>query len=844
MTRVLSLTFAMFVVAAAALGGSYVVPPDAQLVLAADAAAVVRVQSSYGYFTSDGQIATDFVVAIEERLRGDVPEGSAIVTQKGGLVGDRAMWVSTSVDLFPGERTLLLLDRRSDRKWSIHAGALGKFNFVRSMDGRELLIRGAKEEEIFGWDFAGRRHVEPARDAAAFLSYVRGIDSAPRPPQDYFVEDLDPDALLEVIANATGNDYMLQFSFGGVSRGARWPTGAFTIDREGTQSGVANVDASIDASRNAWNGHSASDINIRRGTVVSGRPYESSDNENTLFLDQPDSGELSGSVVGQARIWASSSLTQSASGESFYTTTETDVIIEAGLTGSIFEEVLAHELGHSLGFKHSPETSALMYASVSGNTINGANLGSWDREGASLVYGEGLGCDPAAIATHPQSQTITEGQSASLSVGASGTSPLSYQWFLDGSPISGATGSSYSTPTSLPPGTYSYTVRVTNSCNTAGATSNPATVTVNCAVPSITSQPQSKTISSGESTLLSVSASGATAYQWYRGSRNDESNPIAGATGSSLNTGSLTQTTSYWVKVSNACGSTSSQTATLTVCTAPAITQQPQSATVVAGQSATLAVSATGTDLTYQWFRGPSGSTSSPVSGANGPVFNTGPLTTSTSFWVRVRNACGSINSQAATVTVQTACEAPQITMQPQPVSISPGESATLAVSATGTSLQYQWYRGVPDNQTQPVDGATGPTFQTGPLQLTTQFWVRVFNSCGSVHSVAAVVTVACEVVITQQPQSVTVPRGANAHFTVEATGPQPLSYQWYVGPRGDTSHPISGATEPFLGTGAIHSVVQFWVRVSSPCGASVDSVTVTAGPEGGLRRRLVRRAP
>jgi hypothetical protein len=83
-----------------------------------------------------------------------------------------------------------------------------------------------------------------------------------------------------------------------------------------------------------------------------------------------------------------------------------------------------------------------------------------------------------SITTQPASQTVTAGQTASFSVAATGTVPLSYQWRKNGTAISGATSSSYTTPatTSADNGAQ-FTVVVTN---TAGSvTSNAATLTVN-----------------------------------------------------------------------------------------------------------------------------------------------------------------------------------------------------------------------------------------------------------------------------------------------------------------------------------------------------------------------------
>jgi hypothetical protein len=73
---------------------------------------------------------------------------------------------------------------------------------------------------------------------------------------------------------------------------------------------------------------------------------------------------------------------------------------------------------------------------------------------------------------------VTAGQTATFSVVASGTAPLSYQWQKNGANISGATSSSYTTPaTATTDSGSTFRAVVTNSAGSA--TSNAATLTVN-----------------------------------------------------------------------------------------------------------------------------------------------------------------------------------------------------------------------------------------------------------------------------------------------------------------------------------------------------------------------------
>src|SRR5467141_3667908 len=82
-----------------------------------------------------------------------------------------------------------------------------------------------------------------------------------------------------------------------------------------------------------------------------------------------------------------------------------------------------------------------------------------------------------SITTQPASQTVTVGQTATFTVVATGTSPLTYQWKKNGTSISGATSSSYTTPaTTSSDNGAQFTVVVSNSAGSA--TSSAATLTV------------------------------------------------------------------------------------------------------------------------------------------------------------------------------------------------------------------------------------------------------------------------------------------------------------------------------------------------------------------------------
>src|SRR3979411_2331991 len=107
---------------------------------------------------------------------------------------------------------------------------------------------------------------------------------------------------------------------------------------------------------------------------------------------------------------------------------------------------------------------------------------------------------PSVVApalTPVATQSVHSGQTATFSVPATGTGPLSYQWQRNGTAIGVATSATYTTAATVPSDNGAvFTVVVSNSAGSV--TSAPATLTVTVPVTlSITQQPASVTVASG-----------------------------------------------------------------------------------------------------------------------------------------------------------------------------------------------------------------------------------------------------------------------------------------------------------------------------------------------------------
>jgi len=276
---------------------------------------------------------------------------------------------------------------------------------------------------------------------------------------------------------------------------------------------------------------------------------------------------------------------------------------------------------------------------------------------AGTIY-RGVRFVPASypvVSTPPLPVEVDAGQTASFSVGVTGTPPFTYQWYSNSVSIPLATNSSLDlvNPNIGQSGTQIYVI-VSNSAGNAQST--PVTLTVDPpGLPAnILVTPRTQTVNAGTTVTLNSSVVGAPQlyYGWTQNGNplTDSGNISGSATATLTITGALAANDgSYEVLVTNSLGYGSNAVAATLQVMDPAIETGPLGATNLPGAAGpVLSVSATGSGaLTYQWY-----SNNVAITGANSSTYAvpSSGSTTQASYTVTVSNGSGHSTTSTATV--------------------------------------------------------------------------------------------------------------------------------------------------------------------------------------------------
>jgi hypothetical protein len=447
-------TFALLVCAAMPFadlrGTTFVVPPDRELVRQATAIVIASPLDSFTQLRHERSVETVTTMSIEEVLKGSIESATIDIHEPGGTFGKRTTNIPGIPHFASGERYVLFLIKTEEGIWRVLNLTLGKFRFDTDVLGHAVVMRDARD--IAGWDPDGKPHRETNRAAEPFVDFLRVAAKGGPAKQNYNIPAepllgsfstnvaqrvrLRPAPLCTFPCAPTS--YTYDYSSG---TGARW--NAFPVTYF-TRSANAAANTALNNAIAAWNNDPNSAVTLVNGGADSGSHTGGAvtpDGQNTVAFEKDlvseygavafmCTGSSYNGTLGVAAITNDTGSTHiGPNGETFFTASEGDVEMNVGLSTCAFfiglgdfNSSVAHELGHSIGFRHADDirtlssstacstdatlecsTSAIMKAYIP-SMLNGA-LQTWDQHAVGRVYPNPTIAAPTGVEAHATAAT-------------------------------------------------------------------------------------------------------------------------------------------------------------------------------------------------------------------------------------------------------------------------------------------------------------------------------------------------------------------------------------------------------------------------------------------------------
>lgn len=652
LSRAMRFAFSSLLLATTVEATSYRVPRDADMIAAAKAIVSGTIIDQSVRRSPTGLIETTTRLLVEERIKNALDESVISFVLPGGEDGGERLIAPGVPSFSPGERVLVFLDRNGRGEWTPFGWALGVFRFRGT-----LLIRDAGD--------AGR-----GRDAKSFMSYVTDTVQGNNPPEPSVAEFAAP--ARENVTTFTSGGYAAQ-SDAPPFLPVRRESGAPVAWMLAGQQRDLDLAAAVDAGVAAWN------HDTRSATSASGNENKI-DSEWRVIPDDPRD-EVQGhccAILAQAFMHQIVGRDHSFNGQTFRTIIESDLIINDGLSSSTssqqeLNDVVIHEMGHSLGLRHAdrngandpctPPLDCCIYDNDNGHcvaimnhsTLPGVHgVQSWDAGAAACLYNSSActfdrPCVPPEIFTQPTNHTVFKGDAVALLVEVRGTPPFTHQWFLGSS---GDTSTPVTTDWDLqlrPTASASYWLRVSGTCGEP-VDSHTAVLMVETCPPVVITRATAMNVNGSPDhvSLIAETTASNPRIRWFQGTAPGGSGTFVG-TGKSVEV-TIAGRTSFWVRIDNTCGNTGvSDLVFADLCGLPSILTQPADRAIPNGESTTLSIVLAGA-ANVTWYRGGANDKSQPI--GTGTQVEVGPLSENATYWAAIMNSCGEIASRTVNVSI------------------------------------------------------------------------------------------------------------------------------------------------------------------------------------------------
>lgn len=370
------------------------------------------------------RIWTETQVAVSRTIKGDAA-GTITIREIGGQIGDNVTKIFGAPAYRVGENVLLFLTPTPRGDYQTIDLFVGKFTADQMLDGTSMWIRhdeGA-DATLLDANFRPIHTGNIQRAAQPFEQYVVQRVAGRVGEKNYGVEN----PVLRSVVGLDGGqrfkpaDFFTLLVPGTTYRWTQFEQGqSVNWYTYGTQPGYSGGGVNeVTIAMSSWSGYSGANIKyVYAGSETSAAGMDTNNGKNEVLFNDPF-GDIAGSwnpstggVVGLGGInnAVSTNVTNVLKITEANLTIQDGVSSSAGIPSNELAEIVAHEFGHTLGFGHSADNTALMYAYVTGL---GPSLRADDQKAAQFLYPNGSAPPPPSGTAPAAPSNLTAVQSGS-----------------------------------------------------------------------------------------------------------------------------------------------------------------------------------------------------------------------------------------------------------------------------------------------------------------------------------------------------------------------------------------------------------------------------------------------
>jgi Matrixin/FG-GAP-like repeat/Ig-like domain from next to BRCA1 gene/Fibronectin type III domain len=556
-----ALLLAVLYAANASKATTAVMLTDEDLIASSRVILIGNVQSVKAQWDADHQSINTYVkINVARLLKGQIQNQTIVFKQLGGRINDEAMVIFGAPEYTAGQQVLLFLDTRQDGTLRIAHLFQGKYDVVDDA-GRQFIKRNVSRDEV---NILGATEGPNITNEARLSRFIKKIARVLRDRAaavSAFETQRADTPIVEVPseyiddAGEASSDVSAQYTFLGNYRwfqpDSNQPV-TFRVNSSGAPTASGGV-TEVNQAFAAWTAVQTTALTLQNIGSTTAAGFQQ-DGVSALSFNDPldqmsDPVGCSGTLAIGGVTNAGGS-PRTIGGQSFYQIFEGDVVFNRNFQCFLgvsvnLAEVATHEIGHAIGFGHSSDPNAIMFATAHGNG-RGATLGSDDIAAVTFLYPGSKGAPPPVVPAAPSGLAAVANSSSAINLvwadnsnnesgfrlerktGAAGT------YALIASPAANQT--SYTDSGLQASTTYYYRVRAYNSVGNSGY-SNEANATTQSSTPAnnaafvTQSTPSSLKTRQAASVTVTMNNNGTTTWvagTYYLGSQNPQDNTTWG----------------------------------------------------------------------------------------------------------------------------------------------------------------------------------------------------------------------------------------------------------------------------------------------------------------------------